>query len=214
MTITNGYLTTAEARTYAGLSDLADTELLDDVVTTVSRMIDNVCQRHFWQTSANTDRVFRTQDLYRLVFGPFNDLTTCASITLDRAGSGTFDETLSLTNVVFSTGKDADNAYAYAEQHPYTEANLVNMIYWPIPGGTAGTRRQQLIKITGTWGWPTVPAMVKQACRIQVARIMKRQESPLGVAGFGEFGVVRVSRLDPDIDAMLQPYKMLSPGIG
>ena len=88
------------------------------------------------------------------------------------------------------------------------------MIYWPIPGGTAGTRRQQLTKITGTWGWPAVPAMVKQACRIQVARIMKRQESPLGVAGFGEFGVVRVSRLDPDIDAMLQPYKMLSPGIG
>ena len=110
MTITNGYLTTAEARTYAGLSDLADTELLDEVVTTVSRMIDNVCQRHFWQTSANTERVFRTQDMYRLVFGPFNDLTTCASITLDRPGSGTFDETLSLTNVVFSTGKDADNA--------------------------------------------------------------------------------------------------------
>jgi hypothetical protein len=42
---------------------------------------------------------------------------------------------------------------------------------------------------------------------------MKRQESPLGVAGFGEFGVVRVSRLDPDIDAMLQPYKLLSPGL-
>lgn len=214
MTITNGYLTTAEARTYAGLSDLADTELLDDVVTTVSRMIDNVCQRHFWQTSSGTARVFRTQDMYRLVFGPFNDLVNCESITLDRPGSGTFDETLSLTNVVFSSGKGADNAYAYAEQHPYTEANLVNMVYWPIPGGTAGTRRQQLIKITGTWGWPAVPAMVKQACRIQVARIMKRQESPLGVAGFGEFGVVRVSRLDPDIDAMLQPYKLLSPGIG
>jgi hypothetical protein len=58
-----------------------------------------------------------------------------------------------------------------------------------------------------------VPAQVKQACRLQVARVMKRQESPLGVAGFGEFGVVRVSRLDPDIDAMLQPYKLLSPGL-
>jgi hypothetical protein len=214
MAITNGYLTRDEARRYAGLSDLADTELLDDVITTVSRMIDNACQRHFWQTAAATNRVFRTQDLYRMVFGPFNDLVSCSAITFDRAGVGTFDESLNLANVVFSTGKASDNVYAYPEERPYTEANLVNMVFWPIPGGTAGTRRQQLTQITGVWGWPEVPAMVKQACRLQVARIMKRQESPLGVAGFGEFGVVRVSRLDPDVDALLQPYKLLSPGIG
>ena len=210
MTITNGYLTTAEARTYAGLSDLADVELLDDVVTTVSRMIDDACQRHFWQTDAHTVRYFATKDMYRLVFGAFNDLVTLDSIQFDRDGDGTFEETLDLANV--ELGPYSPDAAA--EPRPYTEANLLRMIYWPIPGGTGGTRRQKLTKITGTWGWPAVPAMIKQACRLQVARIMKRQESPTGIMGFGEFGVVRISRLDPDIEAMLQPYKMLSPGIG
>jgi hypothetical protein len=63
------------------------------------------------------------------------------------------------------------------------------------------------ITVTGTWGWPQLPAAVKQACRLQVARVFKRQDSPLGVAGFGEFGVVRVTQLDPDVKAMLAAYR-------
>lgn len=205
MTITNGYLTTAEARTYAGLSDLADTELLDDVVTAVSRAIDNACQRTFFQQAAQA-RTFLTQSADLLTLGAFNDLVSITTLKFDRDGDGTFEETVSATNFGLL---DSD----FPETGPYTAIELYNQTWFPVPGGTAGTGRTKLTQVTGTWGWPAVPAQVKQACRLQVARVMKRQESPLGVAGFGEFGVVRVSRLDPDIDAMLQPYKLLSPGI-
>lgn len=205
MTITNGYLTTAEARTYAGLSDLADTELLDDVVTAVSRAIDNACQRTFFQQAAQA-RTFLTQSADLLTLGAFNDLVSITTLKFDRDGDGTFEETISATNFGLL---DSD----FPETGPYTAIELYNQTWFPVPGGTAGTGRTKLTQVTGTWGWPAVPAQVKQACRLQVARVMKRQESPLGVAGFGEFGVVRVSRLDPDIDAMLQPYKLLSPGI-
>lgn len=205
MTITNGYLTTAEARTYAGLSDLADTELLDDVVTAVSRAIDNACQRTFFQQAAQA-RTFVTQSADLLTLGAFNDLVSITTLKFDRDGDGVFEETVSATNFGLL---DSD----FPETGPYTAVELYNQTWFPVPGGTAGTGRTKLTQVTGTWGWPAVPAQVKQACRLQVARVMKRQESPLGVAGFGEFGVVRVSRLDPDIDAMLQPYKLLSPGI-
>lgn len=66
------------------------------------------------------------------------------------------------------------------------------------------------MRISGVWGWPAVPDAVKAACRIQVSRVFKRADSPLGVAGFGEFGVVRVSRLDPDVESLLAPYRVLA----
>jgi hypothetical protein len=37
-------------------------------------------------------------------------------------------------------------------------------------------------------------------------RQFKRYDSPLGVAGFGDIGVMRVSRVDPDVAALLEPY--------
>ena len=64
------------------------------------------------------------------------------------------------------------------------------------------------ITVAGVWGWPSIPAAVKQACRLQVARVFSRKSSPVGVAGFGEFGVVRVpANLDPDVRQLLQPYR-------
>jgi hypothetical protein len=40
----------------------------------------------------------------------------------------------------------------------------------------------------------------------QANRWYQRRRSPEGVAGFSEFGVVRVTALDPDIRRKLRPY--------
>ena len=47
------------------------------------------------------------------------------------------------------------------------------------------------------------PPNVEQAVLIQSTRLYKRRSSPEGVAGFGDLGVIRVSSLDPDVEAML-----------
>lgn len=44
-----------------------------------------------------------------------------------------------------------------------------------------------------------VPATLRLAVFMQTSRWFRRRLSPEGVAGFGEFGAVRVSTLDPDI---------------
>jgi len=46
-------------------------------------------------------------------------------------------------------------------------------------------------------------AKVRLACVMHAARYYKRKDSPEGVAGFGEFGPVRVSSFDPDVERIL-----------
>lgn len=50
------------------------------------------------------------------------------------------------------------------------------------------------------------PPEVHTAALVQAARFYKRRGSPEGVSGFGDFGPVIISRLDPDIEANLSPY--------
>jgi hypothetical protein len=38
-------------------------------------------------------------------------------------------------------------------------------------------------------------------------RQFKRYDSPLGVAGVGDLGVMRISRIDPDVQALVSPFR-------
>lgn len=59
---------------------------------------------------------------------------------------------------------------------------------------------------TPHWGWEFTPAGVIQATRILTADLFKHKDAPLGVAGFGEFGVVRV-RENSTVSMLINPYK-------
>jgi hypothetical protein len=201
MTITNGYVTTAEARRYVGQNDNIDTTDLDEVITAVSRMIDAYCRRHFFQSTEA--RTFQPDDYLMLTLGANNDLVSVTSITIDEEGDGTYGKTLVSTEYQLQpTNRTAP------EPVPVTMIRALGVFEWPVP--LIDQDQLDRVKITGVWGWPAVPAAVKRACLLQTARIARRQESPLGVAGFGEFGAIRVSsQPDPDLRAMLAPYRIL-----
>jgi len=188
VTITNGYVTLDEAQEYIGQPNGAANPQLEDTIEAVSRLIDGHCQRHFWQTSAGTARLFTAVDLWVLDLGPFNDVVSVASVT--ENGASVTGYRLEPRNV------------AGPETRPFTRIRRT-LGEWRM------SSPDQLweVTVTGVFGWPAVPAAVKQACRLQVARVFKRADSPLGVAGFGEFGVVRVTQLDPDVKALLEPYR-------
>ena len=197
MTITNGYLTQAEAVAYVGQNLVQDTSLLDDVVEAVSRKIDSYCEREFFQTTEA--RTFATDDIYTLSFGSYNDLVSITTLKTDPTGGGTYSTTIGATSYQLLPY----NASQASE--PYTSLQLLGGVQWPVP---TFNMRQNTVEITGVWGWPAVPLDVKQACRIIVAEISKMQESPLGVAGFGEFGVMRVSKtMPPRAMQLLAPYR-------
>ena len=56
-----------------------------------------------------------------------------------------------------------------------------------------------------------VPYAVQQAALMLAARLYQRRSSTLGVmTNFADYGIARVSRVDPDVMALLQPYKVLA----
>lgn len=76
-------------------------------------------------------------------------------------------------------------------------------------------RRRGLVEVTARWGWPAVPDAVKQATLILAAALFKRHESPTGVLGGGEFGLVRVGTIiDPHVRMLLEPYRYLTLAAG
>jgi hypothetical protein len=78
------------------------------------------------------------------------------------------------------------------------------------PTVNANYGEQALVQVTARWGWATIPEPITQACIIQASRIFKRYDSPLGVAGFGDLGAIRVSRfLDPDMAQLVEPYRRM-----
>ena len=134
-----------------------------------------------------------------LLLGTFNTLVPgTVVVKFDTNGDGVYDYTLDSSQYVLEPQN-----WDGPEDSPYTQLRLAVGVVFPY----VYTGRVYTVQITGTWGWPAVPAMVKQACRMQVARILKRADSPLGLAGSPEFGLARVpNQLDTDVRQMIDPY--------
>jgi hypothetical protein len=69
----------------------------------------------------------------------------------------------------------------------------------------------QSVRIKGVWGWPSVPAEIAMATKLQASRLFIRRQSPFGIAGTPELGTVRLtSRLDPDVEALIRPFRKMN----
>jgi hypothetical protein len=84
---------------------------------------------------------------------------------------------------------------------PATQIRAVDDLLFPTYGGEA------TVEIVGTFGWSAVPIAIKQAVLMLAQRQFKRYDSPLGVAGVGDLGIMRVSRIDPDVQALVSPFR-------
>lgn len=72
------------------------------------------------------------------------------------------------------------------------------------------------VVITATpWGWTVFPPTVVEATLLQGSRFFTRRVAPFGIAGSPETGseLRLLSRVDPDVQVMLQNYKR-RPGLG
>lgn len=191
------YVTLAEFKTWIVLNDSVDDTTITDALTAASRAIDKFCGTHFWQTAAGTNRVFDTCDPWRL---RINDAAAVTGVATDPNGDGVFETVWVAADFQLLPL----NPLAAPEQLPFSEIRAVGTLNFPRPTG----RRVGLVQVTGTWGWPTVPEAIVQATLLTTNRLFKRKGSPEGVAGFDEFGTVRIStRDDPDAVRLLTPYR-------
>jgi hypothetical protein len=204
MAITNGYATRNQikAALRIGTADTIDDDLIDNCAGAASRLIDGYCNRQFWSVGSSTTRVYMAENDF---YCHIDDIAGTA-ITLKTSGAtdGTFDVTWSTTDYQL----EPLNGRLDGLQWSYDKIRAVGDYLFPTVNGNYG--EQALVQLTAVFGWPSVPEPVTQATIIQASRIFKRYDSPLGVAGFGDLGAIRVSRfLDPDMAQLVEPYRRM-----
>lgn len=175
-------------------ADSVDDTLINMAGSAASEMIDSYTGRTFGTVAAT--RYYNAGHDYVL---DVDDLAgTAITVATSSNGDGVWDTTWTTTDYQL----EPLNGIADGMVWPYTRLRAVGDYLWPtVPLGPT-------VKITGTFGFPAIPAAVVHAAVITGSRLFKRFESPLGVLGGNDFGVVRVSRsVDPDVAILLDPYR-------
>ena len=205
MPIVNGYALRSEVKAALriGTADTADDTLIDNCVGAASRLIDGYCNRQFWAVASATARVFQANTEFVCDVDDFYTETGFILKT-DTDADGTFDTTWASTDVQLEPLNGVLDGLTWS----YDKLRAIGDYLFPTVNANFG--EQALVQVTARWGWAAVPEPITQACIIQSSRIFKRYDSPLGVAGFGDLGAIRVSRfLDPDMAQLVEPYRRM-----
>lgn len=200
MPITNGYasLTELKASMSIPVSDAIDDTMLELAIESASRAIDTYTGRNFYSSGTATryyaptsNLICDTDDIAQFVYVKTMDSTDLFTITWQST-----DYQLEPLNGVVD-----------GMPTPYTRIRAIgDYLFEPLDG-------QATVEVRAVFGYTATPIAIKQACILQASRIMKRNDSPLGVAGVGELGVIRVSsRLDPDVAQLIDGYRKLKVG--
>lgn len=196
----NEYSTLTLLKSSLHITDTDRDALLQGALTAASRGIDNSTGRRFWLDATATARVINprgkvvcdTEGEHLIV----DDIgaTTGLVVEVGRGSSWT-----AVTSEV-----EAEPTDALDQGEPVT--SLLRLYSrWQFATG-------QRVRVTAKWGWPAIPDVVAQAALIQAGRLFKRKDSPEGILGNAEWGVVRLSRIDPDVQALVQD--LVLPGFG
>lgn len=197
MAITNGYASLNETKSALRITDNVDDSLLEMAIESASRLIDGHASRQFF-SSGTAVRFFTAEDDFVCEIDDISSTNIVLQTAMDA--DGVFDTTWDTTDYQLEPLNGVLDGQAWC----FTRIRAIGDYLWPISGGEA------LVKLTAVYGFPYIPTAVKQATIIQASRIYKRLDSPLGVAGFGDLGVMRVSSsLDPDVAQLVAPYRRM-----
>lgn len=194
MAISNGYCTLQQLKDSLRITDNVDDTMLELAIETASRQIDDHCERVFYSSSATRYYVPRDSFVCET-----DDIVSITTLKSSSAADGVYDVTWASSD--YQT--EPVNGVAGGIVSPVTQLRAVGDYLWPRSG------EEVTVQVVGTFGWYAVPTAIKYATILLSSRLFKRMDSPLGVAGIGDIGVIRVSRIDPDIDALIAPFKKM-----
>lgn len=198
MAVTNGYCSTDDVRKQLGDDDTRlDQALLDRAVNAASRAVDRHCHRRFWQDTEAQQRLYRADD-DQMVWT--DDISTVEGLVVetDDTGRGVFAATWDrdVDYQLEPLNADADGPTPGA----WWQLSAVGTRMWPVYDRRVGVR------VTARFGWAAVPDEVVEATLLKATALFRRKDAPFGVAGFGEMGVVRITRSDVDVLELLAHY--------
>lgn len=192
------YVTVPTLKAYMGLTVTATDPQVAAAIASASREIDGHCRRRFYADAATSTRIYRRSTEHTVAI----DDAVAGSITTvqtDTGQDGTWATTLAaadwLTEPLNGIGA---NGMAW----PTTRIRALGTITFPLDS----TSQRPCVRVTARWGWgDTIPEPVVQATLILAAETYKLREAPFGVAGFDQYGAVRIKSL-PQIERLLAPF--------
>ena len=190
------YALLSEFKQAVGISDSTDDAALQSVLDATDTLIDLYCDRKTGFGTATETRYYTAED-YQYVLT--DDLVSVTTLQTDDDANGTYETTwTSGTDYVLAPRNAALDGF------PYTEIDT--SVTWPrnFPKDV-----YLGVKVVGVFGFPSVPAAVKQAEIIQAGAVWNSRTAPFGVIGSADLGgILRMSRaLHPEAALILEPYR-------
>lgn len=195
MALGDDYASVDALKARLNIPDTQDDTQLNSALATASRGIEHFCNRQFNQTSSPVPRQFNPRHWWIAEVDDIAD-TSDLEIATDLGDDGTFGTVWNSHDYQL---EPLSQVVAGVEGWPYWKIRAVEAKWFP-------QLRRGGLRVTATWGWPSVPAPVKEAALIVAEETFKLKDAPFGVAGFGEFGSVRI-RQNPKVAQMLAPYR-------
>jgi hypothetical protein len=190
------YALLSEFKQAVGITDNTDDAALQSVLDATDTLIDLHCDRKTGFGTATETRYYTAED-YEYVLT--DDLVSVTTLQTDDDANGTYETTwTSGTDYVLTPRNAALDGF------PYTEIDT--SVTWPrnFPKDV-----YLGVKVVGVFGFPSVPAAVKQAEIIQANAVWASRVSPYAIVGSADLGgILRMSRaLHPEAALILEPYR-------
>jgi hypothetical protein len=192
------YATLAEFKSSIGITDSTDDTPLQSCLDAADQLINNYVDTKvgFGQTASQTR--YYTADRFDFVLT--DPIVSVSQLATDINGDGTYSQVWTSNDYVLAPRNAALDSRPYTEidTSPFSNAD------YNFPVGYLE------VKVTGVFGWPSVPAAVKQAALIQAGAIWSSRTAPFGVIGSQDLGgVLRMSAaLHPEARILLEPYRL------
>jgi hypothetical protein len=203
MAVVNGYCEITDLRSHlADGSTKLDTASLERAINAASRAIDRHCGRRFW---LDADVATRTYAVPSADAAYVDDIGSRTGLVVKIGTDGaTFPTTLTADTDFILEPRNADR---------FATDAFGAFAFWqirPVIGGLGlyVDPSTPTLQVTAKFGWSAIPDEVAEACVLKAASLFKRKDAPFGVAGFGEFGAVRISRQDIDVVDLLSGYRV------
>ena len=203
--LTDRLVTEDDLKEILGISDAVDDNRLTLAADAATQIVQAYCDRHFVQQGGTSARVFSALSPWLL---EVDDISTITGLVIktDEDGDGVFETTWASSDYQL----EPLNGKLGGQNWPYTKVRAIDAREWPLEYG------QAVVEVTARWGWANppgdgatyLPHPVEQAAQIQAISIFKSVDAPLGIAGFGDIGIMRLRQaIHPVAAALLAPYR-------
>lgn len=177
-------LSTADWRTWSGNTTEPNSAMVSAAISAAEQAINDHCARKFFVAGATA-----TARVYVPGVGTTVRIHDCVEVT------AVADDTITVASTAYQL-EPLNGITDAGLAVPYEQIRRLSGNGWTHDYGRA------TVSVTARWGWSALPAQYTEATKMLTTDLLNMKDIRGGVAGFGEFGAVRI-RENPMVTYLL-----------